>query len=133
MMRVPLLTGLALAGVLLSGCYRTSPPLARDPLAQSPLGVYGEVSTPGHTYAGELLAVSSIDLTMLAEARVVVIPFAQLAAGDFRKIDVMIKGVPSARHFDQLRYASRFPYGIPASALRAILAQYSRAAVDTVK
>jgi hypothetical protein len=129
----PMRTVFLFAALTLAGCYRTSPPLGRDPLAQSPRGVYGEATTRAHTYAGELLAVSASDLTMLAEGQVVVVPFTQLAVGDFRNIGVMIKGQPSTRHFDQLRYASRFPYGIPTPALRAILAQYSRSAPDTVK
>jgi hypothetical protein len=56
-----------------------------------------------------------------------------MGSGDFGSIDVMIKGAPSSRHFDQLRYASRYPYGIPAPALRDLLAYLQRPKTDTVK
>jgi hypothetical protein len=124
---------LLLAGAPIAGCYNTSPPVSRDPLALSPRGVYGDVTTRAHEYSGELLSVTANDLTLLAENRVVVIPFSQLKKAEFHNIGVAIAGVPSTRHFDQLRYASRFPYGIPGTALRAILSQYNRTATDTVK
>jgi hypothetical protein len=123
----------AVAAAALAGCYHTSPPLDRDPVALSPRGVHGDVYTRASVYSGELLTVTANDLTMLTENRVVVIPFTQLSKGDFHSIDVMLAGAPSTRHFDQLRYASRFPYGIPTTALRAILSQFNRTATDTVK
>lgn len=116
-----------------AGCYHTSPPVARDPLAMSPRGVQGSVSTSARTYVGELLAITANDLTMLSDSRIVVIPFSLVATGDFRDIDVMIRGGPSSRHFDQLRYASRYPYGIPAPALRDLLAYLQAPKTDTVR
>jgi hypothetical protein len=124
---------IALALFAIAGCYHTSPPVERDPLAMSPRGVTGEVVTSTHTYAGELLAITANDLTMLSENRIVVIPFAIMGKGDFGKIDVMLNGAPSTRHFDQLRYASRYPYGIPAPALRDLLAYLQRPKTDTVR
>jgi hypothetical protein len=116
-----------------ASCYHTSPPVERDPLALSPRGVSGEVATNARTYTGELLTITANDLTMLSENRIVVIPFSLMGSGDFGSIDVMIKGAPSSRHFDQLRYASRYPYGIPAPALRDLLAYLQRPKTDTVK
>ncbi len=117
----------------LGACLKTSPPLDRDRLAMSPYGVTGTVRTPNMVYSGELLAVTPEDLTLLTDRRVVVIPYRVVVTGDFRRIDVVIHGQPSGRHFDQLRYASRFPYGIPASALAQILSTVNATAPDSVK
>jgi hypothetical protein len=122
---------LALCGA--AACYHTSPPVERDPLALSPRGVNGVVATSAQTFSGELLTITANDLTMLSENRIVVIPFSLMGTGDFRDIDVMLKGAPSSRHFDQLRYASRYPYGIPVPAMQDLLAYLQRPKTDTVK
>ena len=84
-------------------------------------------------FEGELLAVTPADLTMLTSTGVIVIPFSQIARGVFPAIDVRISGTPSPTKFDQLRYASRFPYGIPEPAMKAILSHVIRSAPDTVR
>jgi hypothetical protein len=85
------------------------------------------------TYEGELLTVTRADLTMRTSEAVVVIPYSQIESGDFSAIDVGIAKAPSPRNLDQLRYASRFPYGIPDAAMKAILSKMGRSAPDTAR
>lgn len=121
------------AAALASACIYTSPPVAMDPVALSPLGVHGSVTAGTNAYSGELLAITTTDFVLNIGERVVVIPFAIAGPGDFSAIDVRTYGAPSAKHNDQLRYASRYPYGIPTPALTAILEAKHQAAPDTIK
>jgi hypothetical protein len=116
-----------------TGCIYTGGSPSKSPLANSPEGVAGVVTVAGNVYEGELLTVTRADLTMRTSEAVVVIPYSQIESGGFAAIDVDIAGVPSPRHLDQLRYASRFPYGIPDPALKAILSKMGRPAPDTVR
>ncbi len=84
-------------------------------------------------YEGELLTVTAADLTMLTSTGVIVIPFSQIESGVFAAIDVRIAGIPSPTKLDQLRYASRFPYGIKAPVMNAILSKIGRSAPDTLR
>lgn len=116
-----------------SGCIYTGGSPSKAPLANSPEGVAGVVTVSSRTYEGELLTVTRADLTMRTSEAVVVIPYSQIESGDFSAIDVTIVRAPSPRNLDQLRYASRFPYGIPDAAMKAILSQMGRSAPDTAR
>ena len=98
-----------------------------------PKGVAGVVAAASHIYEGELLTVTESDLDDADVRAVVVIPYSRLESGDFSEIDVNIVGAPSRRNLDQLRYASRFPYGIPDAAMKAILSKMGRSAPDTAR
>jgi hypothetical protein len=114
------------------GCIYTGRSPRNDPVARSPLGVHGQIRVGRDRYAGELLAITSNDFVLLTD-RVVVIPFAIAGVGDFGSIDIGTYGAPWQIHAEQLRYASRYPYGIPAEALDAILRQHGQTAPDTAK
>ena len=116
-----------------SGCLFTGGSPSKSPLANSPEGVGGVVTIATQVYEGELLTVTQADLTMRTSRAVVVIPFSQIESGDFSAIDVHIARAPSPTNLDQLRYASRFPYGIPEPAMKAILSRMLRIAPDTVR
>lgn len=123
----------ALFSILASfACYTSRDPL-RDPHALSPLGVHGEIQTSARDYSGELLALTDADFILLTSEGVVVIPFSVAGDGKFASIGVSTVGAPWDRHARQLRYASRYPYGIPPAALTAILRSKAQAAPDTAK
>jgi len=124
---------LGVLALVLSGCIYTGGSPAKSPLANSPEGVAGVVTVATRVYEGELLTVTRADLTMRTSEAVVVIPYSQIDSGGFSAIDVHIVGAPSSRNLDQLRYASRFPYGIPDAALKAILSRMGRSAPDTAR
>jgi hypothetical protein len=126
-------TLLGVLALVVSGCIYTGGSPSKAPLANSPEGVAGVVTVGSRTYDGELLTVTKADLTMRTSEAVVVIPYSQIESGGFSAIDVNIVGAPSARNLDQLRYASRFPYGIPDAAMRAILSKMGRPAPDTAR
>jgi hypothetical protein len=123
----------ALLGMLAGTACHTSPDPLRDPRVLSPRGVHGEIETATRTYSGELLALTQSDFVLLTDQRLVVIPFVVAYAGKFGSIDVSTYGAPWGRHAEQLRYASRYPYGIPEPALSAILRSKAQAAPDTAK
>ena len=124
---------LGILSLLASACIYTGGSPTESPFANLPDGVAGVVTVPAHVYEGELLTVTLADLTMLTQTSVIVIPFSQIERGVFSAIDVRIRGAPSPAQFDQLRYASRFPYGIPEPAMKAILSRRGRATPDTVR
>jgi hypothetical protein len=124
---------LGVVSLLASGCIFTGGSPKESPLAKSPEGVEGVVAAAARLYEGELLTVTRADLTMLTSTGVTVIPFSQIESGVFSAIDVRFSNVPSATKLDQLRYASRFPYGIPDPAMKAILSKRGRAAPDTAR
>ena len=124
---------LAILALLASGCLYTGGSPSASPLANSPEGVAGVVTVGTHLYEGELLTVTAADLTMLTPMGVIVIPFSQIESGVFAAIDVRIAGIPSPTKWSQLRYASRFPYGIKAPVMSAILAKIGQSAPDTTR
>lgn len=119
----------ALAG---AACYTSRDPL-RDPRALSPRGVHGDIETSARNYSGELLALTDADFVLLTDERLVVIPFVVARDGKFGSIGVSTFGAPWERHAEQLRYSSRYPYGIPPAALSAILRSKGQEAPDTAK
>ena len=127
------LPALGVLTLLVSGCVYTGGSPSKSALASSPEGVAGVVRVATHVYEGELLTVTKADLTMRTSDAVVVIPYSQIERGGFSAIDVGIAGAPSPTHLDQLRYASRFPYGIPDAAMKAILSKIGRSAPDTAR
>ena len=132
-MRNNIFSFVGVLAVVASGCLYTGGSPAESPLANSPQGVTAIVTAAEHLYEGELLAVTQVDLTMRTSTDVVVIPFSQIERATFSEIDVRFARTPSSTKLDQLRYASRFPYGIPDPAMKAILAKTVRLAPDTVR
>ena len=124
---------LGVLALVVSGCIYTGGSPSKAPLANSPEGVAGVVTLASHVYEGELLTVTKADLTMRTSEAIVVIPYSLVESGDFSAIDVNIAGAPSPRNLSQLRYASRFPYGIPDAAMKAILSKMGRSVPDTVR
>ncbi len=109
---------------LLSAC-RTSPPPDRFEPARNPRGVAGSVRlTTGSYLNGELLAVSDSAFVMLINSRVMIAPYDVVAIASFDRIGEVSRREargPSVER-ERLRYASRFPYGITAQAMEALLA-----------
>ncbi len=124
---------LGVLALVVNGCIYTGGSPSKSPLANSPEGVAGVVTVATHVYEGELLTVTPADLTMRTSGAIVVIPYSQIESGGFSAIDVHIAGAPSPRNLNQLRYASRFPYGIPDAAMKAILSKMGRSAPDTAR
>ena len=124
---------LGVVALTVTGCIYTGGSPSKSPLANSPEGVAGVVTAAARVYEGELLTVTRADLTMRTSEAVVVIPYSEIESGDFGAIDVGIVGAPSPTNLYQLRYASRFPYGIPDAAMKAILSKLGRSVPDTVR
>lgn len=132
-MRNGSLFAFAVMALGMTGCIFTGGSPSNSPLAKSPEGVAGVVTTASDTYKGELLTVTNADLTMRTSEGILVIPYSRLQRGDFDGIDVHIAGAPSPTNLDHLRYASRYPYGIPGAAMKAILAMTGRSTPDTAR
>ena len=116
-----------------AACVYTSPPATRDQIALSPLGVHGDITVGANRYSGELLAITRADFVLLTSRRLFVIPFRIAGPGDFGSVDIHTYGAPWETHALQLRYASRYPQGIPGVALSAILQSKGQTIPDTVR
>jgi hypothetical protein len=127
------LLALSIAATCLAAACYTSVDPRTDPTLRSPLGVHGEVDVGGSRYAGELLTITAADFTLLTDRRLVVIPFTVAGDGRFKSIGIGTYGPPWPANAEQLKYASRYPYGIPAVALEAILRQHGQTAPDTAR
>ena len=93
----------------------------------------GAINVGANVYSGELLAITRTDFVLLTSSRLFVIPFPIAGSGDFSSIDIRTYGAPWQTHAEQLRHASRYPQGIPAPALSAILQSKGQTAPDTVR
>lgn len=122
-----------LVAVFGAACIYTSRSPSNDPIVLSPRGAPGVVRVGLDLYEGELLAATSNDYVMLLPKRLVVIPYAIAWSAEFKSVSVRATGDPNDEHLTQLRYASRFPYGIPAPAMTAILGTTGQSAPDTIR
>jgi hypothetical protein len=116
-----------------AACIYTSRSPSNDPNVLSPRGASGVVRVGLDLYEGELLAATSYDYVMLLPKRLVVIPYSIAWSAEFKSVSIRATGDPSNEHLTQLRYASRFPYGIPAPAMTAILGTTGQNAPDTIR
>lgn len=126
--RAPLLLCLLLA----LGCY-TSPRPEKFRPALNPHGVMGTLSFSGkRSVRVELLEMQDSAYVVLADDRVAVAPFRLVLDATFDRIGrvAVARAAPAAKEQEQLRHASRFPFGIPAQALAALLAVHEQAAPD---
>jgi hypothetical protein len=125
---------LGAALTLVASCY-TSPPPRSYPPALRPNGVTGELTTADHhSVQGELLEVRDSSYVLLVSGRVTVVPYAAVVTAHFSDQDWMSFGYssPSANRREQLRWDSRFPFGIRADALDALLGAAGQTKPDTV-
>jgi hypothetical protein len=120
-----------------SGCVMTSAHPSTFEPARRPHGVQGALTVGSHTYSDvELLAVQDSGYVVLTGSRVAVAPFRLVSRARFHQIAFGVatdrNGVPVPDVREQLRFASRFPYGIPAPAMAALLQQAGQQAPDTL-
>jgi hypothetical protein len=130
---LPLIAACITAAGVVTACIQTSPDPRIDPALRSPLGVHGQIDVGGDRYEGELLTITAADFALLTDRHLVVIPFAIAGDARFSAIGVSTFRAPWTTHAEQLKYASRYPYGIPPAALDAILRQRGQTAPDTIK
>jgi hypothetical protein len=93
--------------------------------AVDPGGIRGDLtSTWDHAAIRvELLAVDDSSYIVLSRDRVAVAPFRAVRKAVFQPIGTTTSDgrAPSSDHRSQLKYASRFPYGIPADVMSRLL------------
>lgn len=120
---------------LMAACY-TSPDPRRSLSSISATGVSGRVHVVGGPdLEGELLAVSDTAYVMLVSSRVTVARYSALSQAQFAFVGQVTQAageVPTTKRRGNLRNYSRFPYGIPAPAMAALLAKSGQTAPDEV-
>jgi hypothetical protein len=91
--------------------------------AHAPNGIAASLSVTSMRIVGELLEVRDTGLVVLAQERVVLVPFPTIRLGTFRhtKVTIVDGRPPAGDALAELRMLSRFPYGIPRGALRRLL------------
>jgi hypothetical protein len=108
----------------LSACSTSPSPHDYLP-AVEPSGIRGDLTTTFTRGAlrVELLAVDDSSYIVLSRDRVAVAPFRIVQIAVFEPIGTTTRGGrgPSSGHRSQLKYASRFPYGIPAPVMARLL------------
>ena len=93
----------------------------------------------GRRYEGELLAVHDSSLVVITADRIAVGRFADIARLDLAASSAALDGrgsaldVRTAAGYRRGQLASRFPFGMPAPALRALLDRSGQAAPDTLR
>ena len=125
---------LAIATVI-SACFTSVQPRHFAP-AHEATGVMGKVAvTGGRELSGELLAVNDTGYVMLIDSRVTVAPYGKLSAARFAQLGQVTRAAgeaPRSKDRSRLALYARFPYGIPAPAMAALLAKSGQTTQDTV-
>ncbi len=123
---------IVVCAVLLSGC-AVGTNINTLPAATTPAAVQGWVSLgDGRRFAGELLTVTDDRLVMLIANRLIELPVASIRQFQFSPF---AKGSaqPTQEQLERMRGASRFPYGIPDTALTALLARSGQSSIESVQ
>ena len=130
-MKARLAAAVALA---VAGC--TTGPRVRDyEPAQEPSGVRGELTLrDGRKLYVELLQLQDTAFLVQANSLVLVVPFRVLTTATFLQIGRVVWNCrgPNSDDWEQLRLASRFPYGVPNVALSALLGRAGQAAAENL-
>ncbi len=124
--------GLGLLGALaLGGCHVGTRVGSFAP-ATGPAGVHVTVDSRVASFDAELLAVSDTGLLLAGDSGLVFAPYRAIRRATFNQLDDEIyKGVPpDAAARERLRLTSRFPHGVSAERLHALLAAYHQ---DTLR
>lgn len=122
------LRGAAMAAALiaLAACYTSLPP-SSDPAALSPHGVDARlVMANGRTVDGELLMIDDTSYVLETGGRIAIARYSDVRSAEFAKMGTMTvraRTTPAVRYIRAARARARFPYGIPASAMAALLAK----------
>jgi hypothetical protein len=86
---------------------------------------------------GELLAVEDSGYVLLVKDRVAFVPYIYWTVADFPPRPALtifrVRGVPSGPKASELRSHARYPFGIPAPVMTALLQRYSQQSADTVR
>ena len=125
---------LAIATVV-SACFTSVAPRHFAP-ANRATGVMGTVAvTGGGQLSGELLAVNDTAYVMLIDSRVTVAPYGTLSAARFAVVGQVTRAAgeaPPTKDRRRLASYARFPYGIPAPAMAALLGKSGQTTEDAV-
>ena len=121
---------------LLSACMTSAHPASFEP-ARGPRGVEGTIVVSGRTHSPvELLAIHDSGYVVLVGGRVGFASFPAVTRAWFRQLGPSVAtdrmGVPAPDMREQLRFASRFPYGIPDQAMAALLQRGGQQAPDNL-
>ncbi|MFL5606342.1 MAG: hypothetical protein ACJ8AD_07850 [Gemmatimonadaceae bacterium] len=104
--------------------------------AMEPAGIRGELTTTFDRapLRAELLAIDDSSYVVLVRDRVTVAPFRLLKEAEFDPIGTTTRDgrAPSTDHRTQLKFASRFPYGIPAEAMSRLLEKSAQQRPDVL-
>jgi len=120
---------LLLVAVVALGCYTSTDPNRFAP-AIGPHGVMGALALSNTRVGVELLELRDSSYVVLVRNRVAIVPFRAVSAWRFDQIANWRYAPPAGLLREQLTSASRFPYGMPPTALAELLAAAGQAAPD---
>lgn len=122
-----------LAALALTACHIGTRVSSFAP-AIDPAGVPVAIASRTASFQAELLAVSDTGLLVLRNRTVVFARYSAIREATFQQLSDAIAGgvAPDAATRDRLRLISRFPAGVSADRLRALLRAYGQPAVDVL-
>lgn len=125
--------GTGLAALALAACHLGTRASSFAP-AVDPEGVSVSITSRGAALEAELLAVSDTGLLLLRDRTVVFARYTAIREATFQQVsDVIDRGVtPDPATRERLRLISRFPQGVSAQRLRALLAGYGQEWVEVL-
>jgi hypothetical protein len=105
------------------------------PPAHSAAGVTASLVLATSRVDGELLEVRDSAFVILTRDRAVLVPFSSIDSGTFADSPVAVghREKPLPGDFESIRLLSRYPQGIPAEALRRILADKGQDALVVLR
>jgi hypothetical protein len=127
----------AIACSVAAGCM-TSPPAAKSPRIRTAEGIAAKlVLLSGDSVSGELLALDTAAVTLLAAPGIVAVRHEGVSEAHFAgygKLTRDARGYLVERErWERIRLESRYPYGIPEPARAAIMGARNQARVDTLR
>lgn len=118
--------------LFISGCF-VGKNVRKEPAAITAAGAVGWVEANRVHYEGTLLAITDTTLVLQlgTSQRLIEVPTRVIRHFDFNPFGGGSN--PTAAELNLLRQASRFPFGIPESALASLLARADQAAIERIQ
>ena len=127
----------AIACSVAAGCM-SSPPVEKSPRIRTAEGIAAKlVLLSGNSVTGELLALDTAAVTLLAGPGIVVVRHEAVSEAHFAGYHRLTRDrqayVVERERWERIRLESRYPYGIPEPALTAIMRARNQARIDTLR
>jgi hypothetical protein len=129
-------TALLMASFATATACAVGPRAASEPLAQNPRGAHVTLRTDRAVLDGELLEVQDTALLVLGPAeRLTIVPYRVIRSGEAELVGAITRGgrTPPPARRARLSLVSRFPQGLDADLLTALLRAYRQTEPEVLR